>query len=58
MTNIVLAAISLAVLGAFLGMIAWRVPQPALIVVFAGVFLMAVFDFWRELRKLAGNGDR
>ena len=49
--DIVIAAAGLAGLAFFLGLIIWRVPEVPLIVVFTGVFLMAVYDFWRELRS-------
>lgn len=55
--DIVMAVIGLAGLGFFLGIIIWRVPQTPLIVVFTAVFLMACYDFWRELRSQQQNGD-
>jgi len=45
------AVFALLLLASFLGIIAWRVPQLPLIVVFSVVFVMAAYDFWRELRQ-------
>ena len=45
------AAVALALLVGFLGIIAWKVPQLPLIIVISVVLLMAVFDFWLELRR-------
>lgn len=56
MKDIIMAIISLAGLATFLGIIIWRVPQLPLIIVFVVVFLMAAFDFWRELRSRRQNG--
>ena len=47
--DIVMAIVGLAGLAFFLGLITWRVPQAPLIIVFTVVFLMAAYDFWREL---------
>ena len=57
MKDITMAVISLAGLAVFLGIIIWRVPQLPLIIVFVLVFLMAAYDFWRELRSSRQNGD-
>ena len=54
--DIVMAFIGLAGLAIFLGIIIWRVPQVPLIVVFTAVFVMAAYDFWRELRAHRQNG--
>lgn len=51
MIDILIAIISLGFLGSFLGLIAWHVPQTPLLVIFALIFLMAVYDFWRQLRQ-------
>ena len=53
--DILMAVMGLAGLAFFLGLIIWRVPQAPLIVVFAGVFVMAAYDFWRELRFHSRN---
>ena len=55
--DIVMAILGLAGLAVFLGIIVWRVPQIPLIIVFTVVFLMAAFDFWRELRSGPQNGQ-
>ena len=52
-----MAIIGLAGVAVFLGVIVWRVPQIPLIIVFTVVFLMAAFDFWRELRSGPQNGQ-
>lgn len=54
--DFVMAIIGLAGVAVFLGIIVWRVPQIPLIIVFTVVFLMAAFDFWRELRSGRQNG--
>ena len=55
--DMVMAVVGLAGLAIFLGIIIWRVPQLPLIIVFTAVFLMAAYDFWRELRSQRQNGD-
>ncbi len=55
--DIVMAVVGLAGLALFLGIIIWRVPQAPLIVVFTAVFLMAAYDFWRDLTSKRQNGD-
>jgi hypothetical protein len=55
-TEIIIACLGLIGLGLFLIPIAWRVPQLPLLIVFGGVFLLAAFDFWRELRSGGQNG--
>lgn len=51
MIHILIALVGLSFLGAFLGLIAWHVPQTPLVVIFSLIFLMAAYDFWRELRQ-------
>jgi hypothetical protein len=54
-TDIIIAVLALSMLGAFLGVIAWRVPQTPLLVVFGGVFLLALFDFVRTFVQERGQ---
>jgi hypothetical protein len=54
-TDIIIAVLALAMLGSFLGVIAWRVPQRPLLIVFGGVFLLALFDFVRTLVQQRGQ---
>ncbi len=58
MTDILLAVLALTGLGTFLVLIAWRVPQTPLLIIFSLVFLMAAYDFWRDLRRRKGSRDR
>ena len=51
MTDTVLAVPGVSILATFLGLIAWKVPQTPLLVVFVAVLGMAIFDFWLELRN-------
>lgn len=55
--DLAMALTGLAGLAFFLGLIIWRVPETPLIIVFTGVFLMAAYDFWHELRYHRQNGD-
>lgn len=50
-TEIVLACLAVIGLGAFLSIIAWRVRELPLLIVFGAVLAMAVFDFWRGFRQ-------
>lgn len=50
-TEIVLACLAVLSLGLFLSVIAWRVPDLPLLIVFGAVLAMAVFDFWRTSRQ-------
>ncbi len=43
-----LALAAIVTLGLYLGVLVWRVPQPALIVVCVGGVLLAAFDFTRS----------
>ena len=54
--DIVMAVVGLTGLALFLGIIIWRVPQAPLIIVFTAVFVMAIYDFWRELRSDVRDG--
>lgn len=50
MTDKIMAAIALATMVAFLGVVAWFVPEIDLIAVIAFVSLLAIYDFWATLR--------
>ena len=45
----IFAIIALAVLFGFLGIIAWFVPEPDLIIVFAVVCILVIYDFWKTI---------
>ncbi|WP_157038006.1 MULTISPECIES: hypothetical protein [Chelativorans] len=49
MTDKILAAVALAVLALFLAVVPIFVPSPDLIVLAVLCFLLATFDFWRQL---------
>jgi uncharacterized membrane protein YfcA len=57
MIDILIAIVSLSVLGSFLGLIAWHVPQAPLVAIFTLIFLMAAYDFWRQLRQNSDKQD-
>ena len=54
MTDKIMAFVALATLVAFLGTVAWFVPDWDLIIVVVFVCALALYDFWRSLRS--GNG--
>jgi hypothetical protein len=51
MLDRILAPIAILGLAFALGVIIWRVPDPALIVVVSVTILFCVVDFWRVLRS-------
>lgn len=51
MTDKIMAILALATLVAFLGVVAWHVPEIDLIVVITLVSLFAAYDFWLSLRR-------
>jgi hypothetical protein len=55
MLDRILAPIGVIALAFSLGVIAWRVPDPALILVISGTVLACAFDFWRVLRGKTGG---
>lgn len=61
MLDYVLAAISLILLAAFLGIVVFFVKEPDLTIVCTVGVLMCAFDFWRTLRQggkeSSGNGQ-
>ena len=48
MMDRILALLAVLALVAFLGVLAWRVPQPALVTVIAVTLAMVVYDFLRS----------
>ncbi|TWH36555.1 MULTISPECIES: hypothetical protein [unclassified Aminobacter] len=56
MTDRLLALISLIGLALFLCVVPIWVPSPDLIVLAVLCFLLAAFDFWRELFRAGGGG--
>ncbi len=55
MTDKIMAFLALATMIVFLGVVAWFVPEIDLIIVIAFVSLLALYDFWQQLRR-NGNG--
>jgi hypothetical protein len=55
MTDKIMAIAALATMITFLSTVAIFVPEPDLIAVIVLVSLLAMYDFWRSLRK---RGDR
>lgn len=55
MLDRILAPLGVITLAFALGIIAWRVPDPALIVVISVAVLACAFDFWRVLRGKTGG---
>ena len=55
MTDKIMAFLALATMIVFLGVVAWFVPEIDLIIVIAFVSLLALYDFWQQLRR-KGNG--
>lgn len=50
MSDKIMAVLALATMIAFLGVVAWFVPEIDLIIVIGFVSLLAIYDFWRSLR--------
>jgi len=51
MADKIMAVVALATMIAFLGVVAWFVPDIDLIAVIALVSLLAIYDFWESLRS-------
>lgn len=49
MSDKIMAVLALATLIAFLGVVAWFVPEIDLILVIAFVSALAIYDFWKSL---------
>ncbi len=56
MTDKIMAILALATMIAFLGVVAWFVPDIDLIIVIGVVSLLAIYDFWHTLRNSGSNG--
>ena len=56
MIDKLMAVVALATMIAFLAVVAWFVPDIDLIIVIALVSALAIYDFWRSLRK-KGSGS-
>lgn len=54
----VLSFLSLVAFATFLGVIAWFVREPDLIIIMAGGFLAAAYDFWRSFQASQRNGGQ
>ena len=57
MTDKIMAVVALATMIAFLGVVAWFVPDIDLILVITFVSLLAIYDFWQSLRHKKKNND-
>lgn len=57
MTDKIMAILALITMIAFLGVVAWFVPDIDLIIVIVVVSLLAIFDFWRTLREKGKNNS-
>lgn len=58
MSDKIMAVLALATMIAFLGVVAWFVPEIDLIIVIAFVSLLAIYDFWQALQsRKAGQKD-
>lgn len=57
MTDKIMAIMALTTMIAFLGVVAWFVPDIDLIIVIALVSLLAIYDFWRTLRDKSNNSN-
>jgi len=55
MTDKIMAIMALTTMIAFLGVVAWFVPDIDLIIVIGLVSLLAIYDFWRTLRDKGNN---
>ena len=55
MTDRILAVVALVVLALFLAVVPIFVPHPDLIVLAIICFLLAAFDFWRQLSQRSGR---
>ncbi|MEX0628297.1 MAG: hypothetical protein WEB63_10725 [Cucumibacter sp.] len=56
MLDKILAPLALLVLVGFLGIIVWRVPDPALIVVVSIAVAACAYDFWRAAFRNRNSG--
>ena len=54
MRDVVLALLALTGFGLFLGILAYEVPEPDLLIVIGVVMLFAIVDFARELWRKRG----
>jgi hypothetical protein len=52
-----LSAVALAGFALFLGILAWFVREPDLIIILAFGVLCAAYDFWRSFRYSRQNGN-
>ncbi len=57
MTDKIMAFLALATMIVFLGVVAWFVPEIDLIIVIAFVSLLALYDFWQQLRRNDNGGS-
>jgi hypothetical protein len=53
----IMAIIALATLVAYLGVVAWFVPEIDLVIVISFVSLLAAYDFWQSFRRKKDSPD-
>lgn len=53
----ILAVVSIALFVGFMGIVAYFVREPELWVIFVVVALLAIYDFWNDLRP-GGSGPK
>ena len=59
MSDKIMAILAIATMIAFLGVVAWFVPEIDLIIVISFVSLLAIYDFWQSFRgRKHPSGDR
>jgi hypothetical protein len=56
MMNAILSILALAGFAFFLGIVAWFVRQPDLIIILMFGVALAAFDFWRSFQASRDNG--
>jgi hypothetical protein len=55
MSDKIMAVLALGTMIAFLGVVAWFVPEVDLVAVIVLVSLLAIYDFWQTLRRRDAN---
>jgi len=57
MMNAILSILALACFAFFLGIVAWFVREPDLIIILVFGVVLAAFDFWRTFQASRQNGE-
>jgi hypothetical protein len=58
MMNLITGVIGIALLATFLGIMAWWVKAPPLIIIVVGVLALLIYDFVQELRAASKGAAR